>query len=136
MATPITDLLGEESEELLSFKPKVSKDLLHLPGPDFVSRVMADTDRPTTVLRTMQEVFNHGRLGGTRILPILPVDQGIEHSAGRPDPLYFDPAKASVDWPLRVAATPWLRRWVFWALALANTPTKSHSSSKSTTTDC
>jgi class I fructose-bisphosphate aldolase len=70
--------------------------MLHLPGPDFVDRVMVHTDRPTAALRTMQTIFNTGRLGGTGYLSILPVDQGIEHSAGAsfaPNPIYFDPGK-------------------------------------------
>jgi class I fructose-bisphosphate aldolase len=68
--------------------------MLHLPGSDFVERVMAQTDRSAAVLRNMQTVFNTGRLGGTGYLSILPVDQGVEHSAGAsfaPNPIYFDP---------------------------------------------
>jgi class I fructose-bisphosphate aldolase len=91
----ITDLLGDEAPALLKHQCKgITKDLLHLPGPDFVDRVMAGTDRPVTVMRNMQAIFNHGRLGGTGFLSILPVDQGIEHSAGAsfaPNPIYFDP---------------------------------------------
>ncbi|MHC5119975.1 MAG: beta/alpha barrel domain-containing protein, partial [Planctomycetota bacterium] len=73
---------------------KNSKDMLHLPGPDFVDRVVADSDRCPQVLRNLQNIFNHGRLGGTGYLSILPVDQGIEHTAGAsfaPNPIYFDP---------------------------------------------
>jgi class I fructose-bisphosphate aldolase len=94
MSTKIADLLGADAESLLTYKAKVSKDLLHLPGPDFVDRVMAQTDRPTPVLRNMQTIFNTGRLGGTGYLSILPVDQGIEHTGGASfaaNPLYFDP---------------------------------------------
>src|SRR5512139_3823125 len=95
MTTPILDLLGAEGESLLSYRCRgIPKDMLHLPGPDFVDRVMAKTDRPTAVLRTMQMLFNTGRLGGTGYLSILPVDQGIEHTAGAsfaPNPIYFDP---------------------------------------------
>ncbi len=95
MATPIADLLGEEAESLLDYTcTGIPKDMLHLPGPDFVDRVMVHTDRPTAVLRAMQTIFNTGRLGGTGYLSILPVDQGIEHSAGAsfaPNPIYFDP---------------------------------------------
>jgi class I fructose-bisphosphate aldolase len=72
----------------------VAKSRLHLPGPDFVSRVWRDSDRSISVLRNLQTTFNHGRLGGTGYLSILPVDQGIEHSAGAsfaPNPDYFDP---------------------------------------------
>ena len=96
MATQILDLLRAESESLLSYKCKgIPKAMLHLPGPDFVDRVVAQTDRSPVVLRNMQAIFNTGRLAGTGYLSILPVDQGIEHSAGAsfaPNPLYFDPA--------------------------------------------
>jgi class I fructose-bisphosphate aldolase len=94
MSTKIADLLGADAESLLTYKAKVSKDLLHLPGPDFVDRVMAQTDRPTPVLRNLQTILNTGRLGGTGYLSILPVDQGIEHTGGASfaaNPLYFDP---------------------------------------------
>ena len=96
MTVNVEQMLGADAEYLLGYStPKVSKDLLHLPGPDFIDRVMAITDRPPTVLRNLQLMFNTGRLGGTGYLSILPVDQGIEHSAGAsfaPNPLYFDPA--------------------------------------------
>jgi class I fructose-bisphosphate aldolase len=91
----ITDLLGNEAETLLTYKCKgIDKSMLTLPGPDFVDRVMAATDRPIRTLRALQAIFNHGRLGGTGYVSILPVDQGIEHSAGAsfaPNPIYFDP---------------------------------------------
>ena len=93
----ITDYLGAEAESLLGFNsPKISKERLHLPGPDFVSRVWAQSDRHPQVLRSLQTMFDHGRLGGTGYMSILPVDQGIEHSAGAsfaPNPDYFDPEK-------------------------------------------
>ncbi|HRI56909.1 MAG TPA: class I fructose-bisphosphate aldolase [Anaerolineae bacterium] len=96
MTIHIEQMLGADAEYLLGYNtPKVSKDLLHLPGPDYIDRVMAITDRPPAVLRNMQHMFNTGRLAGTGFLSILPVDQGIEHSAGAsfaPNPLYFDPA--------------------------------------------
>lgn len=96
MTIHIEQMLGADAEYLLGYNtPKVSKDLLHLPGPDYIDRVMAITDRPPAVLRNMQYMFNTGRLAGTGYLSILPVDQGIEHSAGAsfaPNPLYFDPA--------------------------------------------
>ena len=95
MTVNVEQMLGADAEFLLGYNtPKVSKDLLHLPGPDFIDRVMAITDRPPAVLRNLQLMFNTGRLGGTGYLSILPVDQGIEHSAGAsfaPNPLYFDP---------------------------------------------
>ena len=91
----IRQLLGEEADYLLNFnEPKINKDTLHLPGPDFVDRVFVDSDRPTNVLRNLKSIFNHGRLAGTGYLSILPVDQGIEHSAAAsftPNPAYFDP---------------------------------------------
>ena len=87
--------LGSEAKSLLGHTCKtVSKARLHLPGPDFVSRVWRDSDRSIAVLRNLQTTFSHGRLGGTGYLSILPVDQGIEHSAGAsfaPNPDYFDP---------------------------------------------
>jgi class I fructose-bisphosphate aldolase len=95
MVDDIMKLLGEEARSLLEHKcSTVKKENIHLPGPDFVERIMAQTDRPISVLRNMQSIFNHGRLAGTGYLSILPVDQGIEHSAGAsfaPNPIYFDP---------------------------------------------
>lgn len=90
----ITKLLGKDSEHLLGFKtPKVKKDHLHIPGPDWIERIFLPSDRPNPMLRNMQLLFNTGRLAGTGYLSILPVDQGIEHSAGAsfaPNPIYFD----------------------------------------------
>ncbi|MBD3223616.1 MAG: class I fructose-bisphosphate aldolase, partial [Caldithrix sp.] len=91
----ITELLGNEADQLLNHKCKtISKDQLHLPGGDFVDRVMAQTDRNNQTLGNMQWILNNGRLGGSGYISILPVDQGIEHSAGAsfaPNPIYFDP---------------------------------------------
>jgi class I fructose-bisphosphate aldolase len=91
----IAGLLADESESLLGHECKtVTKDQLHLPGPDFVDRVCAVSDRPIPVLRSLATLFGHGRLAGTGYLSILPVDQGIEHSGGAsfaPNPAYFDP---------------------------------------------
>ena len=91
----IADLLAAEAETLLRHKcTTIDKAMLTLPGPDFVDRVMASSDRPVPVLRNMQAIFNTGRLAGTGYLSVLPVDQGIEHSAGAsfaPNPIYFDP---------------------------------------------
>ncbi len=87
-------LLGAKAESLLGFKsPKISKERLHLPGPDFIDRVYALTDRNVRVLTNLQRLFGTGRLGKTGYLSILPVDQGIEHSAGASfakNPDYFD----------------------------------------------
>jgi class I fructose-bisphosphate aldolase len=91
----IEELLGEDGRALLEFNsPKISRDNLQTPGPDFVDRVWAHSDRNPQVLRSLQSLFDHGRLAGTGYLSILPVDQGIEHSAGAsfaPNPIYFDP---------------------------------------------
>ncbi len=90
-------LLGDEAESLLSHESKtIPREDLHLPGPDFVGRVLAATDRSPQVLRNLQSLFDHGRLGGTGYVSILPVDQGIEHSGAAsfaPNPRYFDPAR-------------------------------------------
>jgi fructose-bisphosphate aldolase, class I len=91
----IADLLGPDASKLLEHKCRtIDKSALHLPGPDFVDRVVAQSDRAVGVLRNLQSIFSHGRLAGTGYLSILPVDQGIEHSAGAsfaPNPAYFDP---------------------------------------------
>ncbi|EHN09228.1 Fructose-bisphosphate aldolase class I [Patulibacter medicamentivorans] len=91
----VTELLGDEAESLLGHRSTtVDASTLHLPGPDFVDRIYAQTDRNNQVLRNLQGLFDHGRLGGTGYVSILPVDQGIEHSAGAsfaPNPRYFDP---------------------------------------------
>jgi len=93
--TDIVKLLGADAEMLLGYVCKgIPKSSLHLPGPDFVDRVVAGSDRPPMVLRNLQSLLGHGRLGGSGYLSILPVDQGIEHSAGAsfaPNPAYFDP---------------------------------------------
>jgi class I fructose-bisphosphate aldolase len=86
--------LGKEAEDLLTYQAKVSKQLLHLPGPDWVERIFAQSDRNPQVLRSLQQLYSTGRLANTGYLSILPVDQGIEHSAGAsfaPNPVYFDP---------------------------------------------
>jgi class I fructose-bisphosphate aldolase len=89
----IEQYLGGEAESLLGYEAKVDKSHLHLPGPDFIDRVWAGSDRNPQALRNLQSIFDHGRLGGTGYLSILPVDQGIEHSAGASfakNPIYFD----------------------------------------------
>jgi fructose-bisphosphate aldolase, class I len=95
MNVEIEKLLGASAGDLLNHQCKtVPKAQLHLPGPDFVDRVYARTDRSNQVLRSLTQVFCHGRLAGTGYVSILPVDQGIEHSAGAsfaPNPEYFDP---------------------------------------------
>src|SRR5580692_8678242 len=90
----IEQLLGAKAETLLGFKnPKISKERLHVPGPDFIDQIYAATDRNLRVLNNLHRLFHHGRLNGTGYLSILPVDQGIEHSAGASfakNPDYFD----------------------------------------------
>jgi fructose-bisphosphate aldolase, class I len=97
MMIDIPSILGREADGLLGYQcAGINADDLHLPGPDFVSRVMSDTDRSPTVLRNLQTIYDHGRLAGSGYLSILPVDQGVEHSAGAsfaPNPAYFDPAR-------------------------------------------
>lgn len=90
----IPDWLGPEADDLLTYEAKVPKSTLHLPGPDWVERIFAPSDRNPQVLRSLQQLYGHGRLANTGYLSILPVDQGIEHSAGAsfaPNPMYFDP---------------------------------------------
>jgi fructose-bisphosphate aldolase, class I len=91
----IQSLLGADAESLLTHEAKgIPKEELNLPGPDYVDRVLARSDRSPQVLRNLQSLFDHGRLGGTGYVSILPVDQGIEHSAAAsfaPNPKYFDP---------------------------------------------
>ena len=92
----ITELLGDDADSLLTHKSEtIDKSLLHLPGPDFIERVVLQNDRSSQVVRNLGQLYNHGRLGGTGYVSILPVDQGIEHSAAAsfaPNPAYFDPA--------------------------------------------
>src|SRR3984893_8472023 len=93
----LEELLGPDAQDLLEHECKtVPKEQLHLPGPDFIDRVWKDSDRPTRVLSSLQALAGHGRLAGTGYLSILPVDQGIEHTAGAsfaPNPIYFDGGK-------------------------------------------
>jgi class I fructose-bisphosphate aldolase len=93
--TSIAQLLGDKADFLLNYNtPKISKDRLHLPGPDVVDRFFGPSDRNNRVLVNLQRIFDHGRLAGTGYVSILPVDQGIEHSGGASfarNPDYFDP---------------------------------------------
>ncbi len=95
MGIDIRETLGDEADSLLGHECKtIERDLLSLPGPDYIDRVLVESDRPVAVLRNLQQMFDHGRLGGTGYLSILPVDQGIEHSAAASfskNPAYFDP---------------------------------------------
>lgn len=91
----ILDVLENDDRSLLDYECRTfPKDQLYLPGPDFLDRVFIDSDRPAPVLRSLAAMYNHGRLSGTGYLSILPVDQGLEHTAGSafaPNPIYFDP---------------------------------------------
>lgn len=95
MTSKIQELLGAEADSLMNHTCNtISKDMLHLPGADFVDRSFGSTNRSPQVLRNLQALYGHGRLGGTGYISILPVDQGIEHSAGAsfaPNPIYMDP---------------------------------------------
>ncbi len=95
MSKRTIEILGDEFQALLDHKCEtIPQDMLSLPGPDFVDRVFSQSDRSNSVLRNFQSMFDHGRLGGTGYLSILPVDQGIEHTAAAsfaPNPAYFDP---------------------------------------------
>ena len=95
MIGKIREVLGSDADSLLSYECKtIPKENLHLPGPDFIDRVFVITDRPARNLVSLGQLYGHGRLAGTGYVSILPVDQGIEHSAGAsfaPNPLYFDP---------------------------------------------
>lgn len=96
-ADRVRELLGKEADALLDYEARgIAKSSLHLPGADFVDRVLLDSDRPVTVLRNLQGILGHGRLAHTGYMSVLPVDQGVEHSAGAsfaPNPEYFDPAR-------------------------------------------
>lgn len=93
--TNVSALLGKDADSLLTHKSQtILKEQLHLPGPDFVDRVFSISNRNTQTIRSLQTMYDHGRLGGTGFLSILPIDQGIEHSAGASfakNPIYFDP---------------------------------------------
>ena len=97
MTTDIQSLLGGKAESLLGFdSPKIPKERLHLPGSDYLDRILLQSDRNNRVLGSLSQIYNHGRLSGTGYLSILPVDQGIEHSGGASfakNPDYFDPEK-------------------------------------------
>ena len=106
--TDITQLLGKDADTLLQHRcMTIPADQLYLPGADYVDRVMVDNNRPPAVLRNMQTLYNTGRLAGTGYLSILPVDQGVEHSAGASfaaNPLYLRPVVTA--WPPPMACWP------------------------------
>ena len=121
MALDIPALLGDDADSLLGHTSKAfpSKGLV-LPGPDYLSRVFTDSDRSPAVLRNLGTLFGHGRLGGTGYLSILPVDQGIEHSAAASfskNPAYFDPAnivELAIDGELQRGGHHVRARWAWW----------------------
>ena len=93
-SSTIESLLGKEADSLLTHQAKISKDMLHLPGRDFIERIFTQSDRSAQTLRSLQQLYSTGRLANTGYLSILPVDQGIEHSGAAsfaPNPIYFDP---------------------------------------------
>ena len=96
-ASSVEQILGDDAEDLLTHRCQtIPAERLTLPGPTWVDDIMTASDRPTPVLRSLQTLFDHGRLGGTGYVSILPVDQGIEHSAVAsftPNPDFFDPVK-------------------------------------------
>ena len=122
----IAELLGPDASKLLDHTSQtISKEDLHLPGPDFVDRVWGISDRPAAVLRSMQTLLNNGRLAGTGYLSILPVDQGIEHSAGAsfaPNPQSI--RKTSSGSLLTAAVMQWLRPSACLAQLVASTRTR------------
>src|ERR1700694_4016867 len=95
ISSNLEQILGEDAAPLLLHQCKtIPKENIHLPGPDYVERIYSVSDRPIRVLGSLQSLINHGRLAGTGYVSILPVDQGVEHSAGAsfaPNPMYFDP---------------------------------------------
>lgn len=95
MSTNIQDILADEAESLLTYRCSgIPRERLHVPGPDFIDRIVSHSDRNPRVMRNLQSLFSHGRLGGTGYMSLLPVDQGVEHSAGAsfaPNPDFFDP---------------------------------------------
>jgi len=125
--TDIAALLGADADKLLGHVCKgIPKESLHLPGPDFVDRVVAQTDRTGPVMRSLQQMFGHGRLAGTGYLSILPVDQGIEHSGGASfakNPAYFDPENI-VKLAIEAAAMRWRRPLVCSAHVPGSTRTR------------
>src|SRR6516162_4931030 len=137
--TQIAQLLGDKADYFLGFKtPKIPKERIHAPGADFVDLIFASSDRNTRVLVNLQRLFGSGRLAGTGYLSILPVDQGIEHSAGASfakNPAYFDPeniVKLAIEGGCNAVAS------TFGVLGVVarKYATRSPSWSRSTTTSC
>ncbi len=128
--TDIVALLADEAQDLLGHQCQgIPSDLLHLPGPDFVDRVMMDSDRKLGVLRGFQTLIGHGRLAGTGYLSILPVDQGVEHWGAPPSPRTpsISTRRTSCAWRSKGAVTRWPPPWGCWARWAGATPTRSPS---------
>ena len=123
----IVDLLGGQAEYYLNHTCKtIDKQLIHIPGPDMIDKVWMNSDRNIRTLESLQALYGHGRLANTGYVSILPVDQGIEHSAGAsfaPNPLYFDPENI-ISWPLKEGVMPWHPHSVCWVPWHANMHTK------------
>lgn len=135
--TDIAQLLGKDADNLLQHRcMTIPSDQLYLPGHDYVDRVMIDNNRPPAVLRNMQTLYNTGRLAGTGYLSILPVDRGVEHSAGASfaaNPLYFDP-KTLLNWRSKRAVTVWRQLTACWRRYRGVMRIAFHSSSNLITT--
>ena len=125
-------LLGDDADGLLNHTSKgIVKEDLHLPGPDFIDRCMVPTDRSAAVLRNLGSIYGHGRLAGTGYVSILPVDQGIEHSAAaslRAEPDLLRPGQHRAAWRSKAAATPSPPHSGSWPWSVASTRTRSPSS--------
>ena len=139
MNKKMQELLGSEADNLLNHQCKtIPKEKLHLPSPNFIDDVVSLSDRRPGVLRSLAQIFNHGRLAGTGYVSILPVDQGVEHSAGASFAIILITLTRRTwsSWPLKGDATPSHQHWEPSAPSPAATPTKSLSSSNSTTMSC
>ena len=123
----IVDLLGGEAEYYLNHTCKtIDKQLIHIPGPDMIDKVWMNSDRNIRTLESLQALYGHGRLANTGYVSILPVDQGIEHSAGAsfaPNPLYFDPENI-IKLAIEGGVMPWHPHSVCWAPWHANMHTR------------
>lgn len=135
--TDIAQLLGKDADNLLQHRcMTIPSDQLYLPGHDYVDRVMIDNNRPPAVLRNMQTLYNTGRLAGTGYLSILPVDQGVEHSAGASfaaNPLYLT-RKTLLNWRSKRAVTVWRQLTACWRRYRGVMRIAFHSSSNLITT--
>lgn len=113
--TDIAKILADEAATILEHTCNgIPKSVIHAPGPDYIDRIVMHKNRKPAVLRNLNALYNHGRLAGTGYMSLLPVDQGVEHSAGAsfaPNPAFFDPENF-INWRWKVAVIAWPRRWV------------------------